>query len=198
MRTKQFLGSACQVLRTIYQVLRAVIAVFICFALIGNIYIAAAKNLFGQKNSTFFGFSSLVVLTGSMSPEINANDVVITYKQNKYAVGDVITFSCENSLVTHRIIAADEEGYYTKGDANNTADRMTVNREFITGKVIFVIPQIGALIGFIRTPIGILCFLMLIVFIVELPSIVKLFKTYKDSKRAKEAENGTPNKKEKN
>ena len=173
MRIKRFL-------RYVWQTLRIVLLALIGFVLIGNIYIAAAKNIFGRANPTFFGFSSSVVLTGSMSPDIEPNDVVVCRKQSDYAVGDVITFQSEGSSVTHRIIAADEEGYRTKGDANNTADGLPIKKTFVTGKVIFVIPKVGAVIGFVRTPLGILCFLGLTVLIVELPSVIKHLKSKKE------------------
>ena len=169
MKIKRFLRYA----------LRIVVLVLIGFVLIGNIYLVAARNIFGQTNPTFFGFSSSVVLTGSMSPDIEPNDVVISRKQSRYAVGDIITFESEGSSVTHRIVAADEEGYRTKGDANNTADDMPVKQESITGKVISVIPKVGAVIGFIRTPLGILCSFGLAVLIVELPSIIEYLKNKK-------------------
>lgn len=172
MRIRRFL-------RYVWQTLRIVLLVLIGLVLVGNIYLVAAKNIFGQSNPTFFGFSSSVVLTGSMSPDIEPNDVVISRKQSSYAVGDVITFESEGSSVTHRIVAADEDGYRTKGDANNTADIQPIEQTAITGKVICVIPKVGAVIGFIRTPLGIFCFLVLMVLIVELPNIVKRSKIKK-------------------
>lgn len=175
MRVKRFL-------RYVWQVLRIVLLVFIGIVLIGNIYIAAVTNIFKQTNPTFFGFSSSVVLTGSMSPEIKPNDVVVRRKQDSYAVGDVITFESEGLSVTHRIIAIDGEGYRTKGDANNTADAQVVKQSAVIGKVIIAIPKIGALFGFVRTPFGILCFLGLTAIIVEFPSIANHFKKHKNKR----------------
>ena len=57
---------------------------------------------------------------------------------------------------------------------------MPVKQESITGKVICVIPKVGAVIGFIRTPLGILCFLAITVLIVELPSIIEYLKSKKE------------------
>ena len=53
---------------------------------------------------------------------------------------------------------------------------MPTEQDAVIGKVILVIPRIGALFGFIRTPLGILCFLGLTVLIVELPSIAARLK----------------------
>ena len=45
--------------------------------------------------------------------------------------------------------------------------------------MIFVIPKVGALLTFLRTPLGILCFLGLIVLIAELPGLISSRHTKK-------------------
>ncbi len=167
-------------LRCAGRVLRAAALFLITVLLVGNIYLLAAKNIFGQREPTFFGFSSAVVLTGSMSGSIEPNDIVLTRKQDRYTVGDIITFVSEGSSVTHRIVAVDEKGYHTKGDANNTADALPIDQTAVIGKVILVIPKIGALIQFVRTPLGILCFFGAAALILEFPHIVTGLKIRKD------------------
>ena len=172
---------AKRLLRRVGQALRSLLIILIAIPLCGSLYIAAARNLFGQKNPTFFGFTASIVLTGSMSGAIEPNDVVVTRQQDSYAVGDIITFSAEGTSVTHRIAAADGEGYRTKGDANNTADPSPVAQEDITGRVILVIPRLGALLTFMRTPLGILCSLGLMLLIAELPGLISRRHTKKDT-----------------
>ena len=131
-----------------------------------------SKNLFGNKEATFLGFSYSVVLTGSMSGSIEANDVIVTHKQNEYSVGDVISYSTDATSVTHRIIEVTSDGYITKGDANNTVDK-PIKKDSVIGKVIFIIPKIGAVIRSIRTPSGCLFLLMVLLVIIEIPRIKK-------------------------
>lgn len=169
MKTKRFSETICRVLRlTLFTVLVA--------ALLGVSYPAAAKAFFGQKNSTFFGFSSSVVLTGSMSPAIEPNDIVLCRRQSGYFVGDIITFDAGGSSVTHRIVSVGEDGMRTKGDANNTEDAQPIKQSRVIGKVILVIPRLGAAVGFLKTPLGILCFLGAAVLLFEAPEIVRALK----------------------
>lgn len=169
MKLKKFLRVLCRVLRlTLFTVLVA--------ALLGVSYPAAAKAFFGQKNSTFFGFSSAVVLTGSMSPALEPNDIIVSRKQSSYAVGDIITFDAGGSSVTHRIVSVGEDGMRTKGDANNTEDAQPIKQSRVIGKVILVIPRLGAAVGFLKTPLGILCFLGAAVLLFEAPEIVRALK----------------------
>ena len=166
MKTKRFSETICRVLRlTLFTVLVA--------ALLGVFYPAAAKAFFGQKNSTLFGFSSAVVLTGSMSPALEPNDIIVSRKQSSYAVGDIITFDAGGSSVTHRIVSVGEDGMRPKGDANNTEDAQPIKQSRVIGKVILVIPRLGAAVGFLKTPLGILCFLGAAVLLLEAPELFR-------------------------
>ncbi len=162
-------------LHFVWLTLRGLIFACVAAILLANLYLTAAKSFFGQKNPTVFGFSTAVILTGSMSGTIESNDLIVTLRQDEYAVGDIIMFDTDTSSVTHRIIAEEEEGYRTKGDANNTQDESPVKKESVVGKVVLVIPKIGAFVLFIRTPLGMLCFLALSALLLELPSLVKYF-----------------------
>ena len=63
-------------------------------------------------------------------------DIVIIKKCKSYEIGEIITYSEEENLITHRIIEKTENGYITKGDANNTPDEKNVDSTQIKGKVI--------------------------------------------------------------
>ena len=69
-----------------------------------------------------------------------------------------------------------EEGYITKGDANEIPDGV-VAPEDVIGIVVFKIPFIGALVHFARTPIGYLTIMIIpsfIIIIYEVREIVRL------------------------
>ena len=72
-----------------------------------------------------------------MIPEFDKNDIIIIKKQKKYKKGDIITYvDKDGNLITHRIIEECENGFYTKGDNNNTKDEEKVIYSQIAGKVI--------------------------------------------------------------
>lgn len=103
-----------------------------------------------------FGYSALVVATGSMSGTIEVGDLVIVYRSNDYAVGDIITFLPAGADVTttHRIIRIEGGKYYTKGDANASEDTAPVSSEQIVGEVVAVVPGIGLFFEWLKTPEG--------------------------------------------
>lgn len=148
----------------------SVLALILAF----NVYFIAAKAVTGEQ-PTLFGWSAAVVISGSMSPAIEVNDMVIIHSQNDYTCGDVIMYKDGDSLVTHRVEEVTQTGYITKGDANNTADP-PVPAELVVGKVALVIPKIGWLTAALRTPLG-MCILVLIgIGLIEAPSIIEKIK----------------------
>lgn len=159
---------ALTVIRWIWRILLLAVVLLV---LLGSLYRIAAQRFFGQTTPTVLGFSSAVVLTGSMADAIQPDDVIITHRQDAYKVGDIVTYQTGGMSVTHRIIAVHENGYRTKGDANNTDDGADIPQDAVVGKVVLVIPKIGAVIRFVRTPAGVLSLLAVIGLLLELPGI---------------------------
>jgi len=77
-----------------------------------------------------------IIQTGSMLPEIEIGEMVVVKRKKDYQRGDIITYQVHHSyFITHRIIEKTEEGFYTKGDFNNTKDEKMIKKEEIQGKV---------------------------------------------------------------
>jgi signal peptidase I len=173
-------------------------AVFIWLLLIGvtllvyvlDIKIRAAKGDYSAPK-----YNAYVVLTGSMLPQIQVNDVVITKKVDPSTLneGDVITFASADSrfqgtIITHRIIKknppTDTEGYtfQTRGDNNNVADSALVPEANIYGKVIVKIPKLGYLQEFLASDGGWIIVILIPCLTVISYDIVKLGKGLKRKK----------------
>lgn len=98
-----------------------------------------------------FNFRPLVILSGSMKPTIDIGTII--YIENKEPdESDIITYKLEeNTLVTHRVIKKLEDGYITKGDANDAVDQDLVLKENVVGRVTkFKIPYIGYFVDYIN------------------------------------------------
>lgn len=156
------------------------------FILLGLILFAKVKMLLNGNNYfELFGYSIFEVATGSMAPSINQNDIIITKKNNNYEVNDVITFSSDNSYITHRIIGINNNEFITKGDANNTVDK-PVNIDNVVGKVIKIYPNLGIWKEVLSNPkILILILVTLILFDVAFSYDNKKVKVKKLNKNSK-------------
>ena len=125
-------------------------------AVLGFLCIAATAVL------VVFDLTPIVVRSDSMSPEINRGDLVIARDASAgdVEVGDII--SVENLAgvrVTHRVATVDPFGssiqFTLKGDANAVPDSQVYN-ETSVDKVLWTVPNLGYLLGFVTSPIGIL------------------------------------------
>jgi signal peptidase len=115
-----------------------------------------SKAVMGSGQPVVFGWSCASVLTGSMEPQIEPGDLVVSREQESYAVGDVVTYLTETgSSVTHRVVAVSDEGLLTtRGDANNVDDSQPVEPANVVGAVVLVLPGVGLVLNWLATPTG--------------------------------------------
>jgi signal peptidase len=100
------------------------------------------------------GASDYVVASNSMAPAIDSGSLVYVQDTGEYDPGDVITFTEGERIVTHRVVAASDSGYVTKGDANDGRDAWRVRESQIHGEVVVAVPLYGRLVSFVGTPVG--------------------------------------------
>ncbi|MDD6311637.1 MAG: signal peptidase I [Firmicutes bacterium] len=112
---------------------------------ISILIILAATLLF------FMHIKPAAVLSGSMEPEISTGSLVlIDTKDRDIEEGDIIAFSVEDMIVTHRAVRKTPDGWVTKGDANDSEDTRRVMESEIKGTVEIWIPKAGYVIMGVR------------------------------------------------
>lgn len=159
-------------IKIIGRVLSWLITALLAIILICNLYTIGVRYFTGVPQPSVFGWSWAVVISGSMEPEIRVNDMVVVHEEDSYSVGDIITYENGDSVVTHRIIAENTEGYTTKGDHNNTEDMYPVPKDSVIGRVAYVVPGIGLFIQFLRTPLGMTCLVLIGLLLIEIPYLL--------------------------
>ena len=158
---------------------------------------------FGLRLGLRTDFPLLAVASGSMRPTLNVGDLIIVQGFSIFndinAVpapdGTIVVFhkpSNPDELIVHRAISkVDNNGtwyFQTKGDNNNTPDFWNgdgtssgwVSQRLLVGKVVGLVPWIGNVPLFIRTPSGLLLIILLflvILFIEYVPVLSKKAKT---------------------
>lgn len=148
-------------MKYIKKIISIIIMSFLLIVLSFNIFNFVSIKLLKNDLPTINGYAMLEVVSGSMEPIISIGDmVIIDTKVNDYKVKDIVTFKDVNSsFVTHRIIEITDEGFLTKGDANNKEDGI-IPKDKIVGKYIFKIDNVGAIMKSMRSPFNL--FLILI------------------------------------
>lgn len=150
-----------------------------------------------QATIKFFGFKPYNVITISMEPVINKNDLIFVKnpKVENLEVGDIITFEAdidynlEKEIVTHYIysitIEDGERVFRTArhdkitGLPSQTPDIWRLTDDEIIGQYWFRIPKIGLIVSFFQSPFGVAT---IIVNIIVIGAIIYLVKTDKKGK----------------
>lgn len=142
-----------------HKVLEVISSIFAVIVILVSLFTLVFRIIFKVEVVKIFGYSGLIILTGSMEPVYHPGDVIFIHEQKDYEINDVITFHQRGMIVTHRIVGKDETTFTTQGDANNASDP-AINLSDIEGKVIGSIGGIGRIILFLQTPAGILALLV--------------------------------------
>lgn len=111
-------------------------------------------NIKGNTYTTMLGYSAFEVATGSMSNTIEIGDVILVKliePNETLSENEIVVFTQDTTLVTHRIIKINGDQIITKGDANNTQDD-PISRGQIIGKVVKIIPNVKMWKEIILTP----------------------------------------------
>ena len=143
-------------------------------------------------------YGAYVIISGSMEPIIKVRDAVLIKRvpAEDINVGDVVTYESRDEayygvLVTHRVVNIKEENgqkvYVTKGDHNQTIDRLPISESQIYGKVIMRIPKIGYIKYFLVTSYGWVIAIVIPSLGIIIYDIIKLIKKIKENNELKKA-----------
>lgn len=121
------------------------------------IFVLLAVLLAGVR---LIGLKPFCVLGGSMEPTFHVGSLIYvkSVDPEDVSVGDPITFVLNEDLVvaTHKVVRIDAENecFYTKGEANETEDGDPVHFKNLIGKPVFSIPYLGYVSAYISSPPG--------------------------------------------
>ena len=160
----------CAKLKKIANVLLNVILVLSIVMIAFTILVRVAGN-----NPSIGGFMLYRISSGSMEPELNVGDVIISQKVSDITsidMGDVITYrgtegSYAGKMITHKVVIPpykQGDKYYllTMGVANDNADPV-ITEDQVESKMIAKLPLFGAIYNFFITPWGLVASILLII-----------------------------------
>ena len=141
-----------------------------------------------EENTHIFGIYMFNIVSESMEPTLNINDVVVVQKcePSQLQKEDIITFKQEERVISHRIIDIKKEKgiikFETKGDNNEIPDSDLVEVGQIYGKVRFSIRKIGNIVNYIQNARG---FINIAIFAVIVYILVSLRDKQKNTRKMK-------------
>lgn len=116
---------------------------------------AAISFFSAPEDEGFFGLKGYTVVSGSMEPTFSVGDFVFVQANgiNNVNEGDVITFTRNGEIVTHRATELTETGITTKGDANNIQDQSQVTKDDYIGTLSWILPYFGYVVVAVQQPL---------------------------------------------
>lgn len=103
------------------------------------------------------GKANWVTVSGtSMLPDYRTGDMVVTWNDGNWRVGDVVLYSVDGTstnLIVHRLIAGDATtGWTAQGDNKPAPDPWLIPQTNIRGRELVHIPYLGVVLTAARTP----------------------------------------------
>lgn len=157
-------------------ILATIVAVILILLIIPTVTVTITLSVKSAINPddppSIFGYAPLTVASGSMSghneDSFDEGDLIFIKilddeEKNSLQVNDVICYTTDGVLVTHRIISITEDNgvitsLITMGDANATADD-AITTDSIYGIYAGKIKNLGSFAEFLQTPAGIAVFI---------------------------------------
>ena len=158
------------VLRTFFKVLFSVVLTL----LVTFVGVTSYKTIDpfdkGYETQDFLGYQMLNIASNSMYPLINVGDGVmikIVEDDTEINQGDIIAYRLGKHIIVHRVEqVVGYDSYVTKGDNNDVNDGNPIPRTDVMGVYKFHIKGIDGLLQYVRSPLGIVLFLILVASVV--------------------------------
>ena len=150
--------------KVLRRIARVLLLTVISLMIGGGVYLWNARTLGGNDMPMPFGVGASVVLSGSMEPTLQINDLVIIRAAETYEVGDIVVYQSGRMGVIHRLIALEDGMALTQGDANNAPDE-PIPAASIQGKLVLRVPYAGIAVQAIQSLPGTLTIVALAVWL---------------------------------
>lgn len=156
-------------IKKILNIILSIVLIFLVLVVVLTMVVRITGN-----TPSIGGYMIFRVSTGSMEPELNVGDVILTKEISSVTdikEGDIITYqgtsgSYSGKLITHKVITApyEENGscyLVTQGIANPEPDPVVADYQ-VVGIMVTKIPFLGAIYSFFLTPWGLIAAILLI------------------------------------
>ena len=176
-----------QRIHILVKIISAILYVILIPIIIFNFTLILKSFINPLEIPDFLGYKTFVIISGSMEPTIMTEDAILVKEvaQDKIKIGDIISFSQGETIVTHRVIEMIEENgktkYKTKGDNNQVEDKEKIAYEQIEGKYQFKINQFGIVTEILKSKITLIILILMVV-------IMYFYKRRLDNRKQKRKE----------
>ena len=180
-------------MKKVFKFIFCLIRFAVMFIFISFIAVVCLQK-FSNNQISIFNYRMFSVLTGSMEPDYQVGDILISKETNEkeLKVGDDITYignanSFKDKTVTHRIIKIERDtdgslAFFTKGTNNSVVDPV-VKKEQIMGKVVYRTVILSALFKIVATKMGMFLLIIVPIMLIVITEIIQTLLEKETKKR---------------
>jgi signal peptidase len=160
-----------QRIHLIGKIISLIIYIIIIPIIIFNFTLIIKSFINPNETPNFFGYKSFVIISKSMETTIMKGDAILAKEvpEDEIQLNDIISFSKDGIIVTHRVVAITEENgikvYTTKGDNNINQDKEKITYQQIEGKYQFKIKKFGVIVEILKNKITLIILILILVLI---------------------------------
>ena len=187
--TSVFVGQKTQEIKhplrhRLFTVLGVILCVILVPIIIINCTLILKQFINEDEVPSVGGVFPMIVLTDSMAGTFNSGSLLVctTVNAEDVKVGDIICYydpaGNGTTTTTHRVseVTTDDSGeinFVTKGDANNTEDKLHVPASKLVGRYSFHFEGLGNLALFMQTTPGLIIFVLLPIIVLVAYDVVR-------------------------
>lgn len=187
------------IVRTFFKVLVSIVLALLVAFVVVTSYKTIDPFDKGYETQDFMGYQMLNIASNSMYPLINVGDgvmVKIAKPDTEIVEGDIIAYRLGEHIIVHRVKeVVNGNSYITQGDNNDVDDGNPIPRADVMGVYKFHIKGVDGLLQYIKSPLGIVLFLILAVSVVfffdyafRIPDTYFRYSDYLDEEEEGESE----------
>lgn len=162
--------------------IRAICTGLLVLLLVFSVF-SLAVSLRGTGPPKLLGFTGAAVLSGSMEPYMKTGDFILVREQADYAVGDVVLFHGRRLAGYPPDYPPDRRRLCHKRGCQQRGGCVPRAADVVEGRVVAVIPRLGAVLSFFKSPSGLLLLLAAGIFLYVYPSLIHALKRLRQSIR---------------
>ncbi len=161
-----------------------IIFIFSLISKISNTYNMPYQILVVASNSMSYKNEENIYLE-NINNQFNKYDLIIIKTNQEINLYDVVCYKKDNKLIIHRVIEIKDNGYITRGDANNISDELVNSNDIIGVYNNVRIPYLGYIVFYLQSSYGIsaviFIYLLLIIYSIYDSKVKKIrLKRFKE------------------
>jgi signal peptidase I len=151
--------------RWIGKTVKIICAMALILLLVFQVFVLGVSRFGGESAVENLPYCILEISSDSMYPKLKTGDGVFSVQTpfEKIKVGDMITFYNLGELVTHQVVAVNEDGTVTTQGLMNSYTDGNVSKEYYMGRVLFRLPCLDKILDIIQGPVRKTLVILLIV-----------------------------------